>query len=145
MPEYYKPKSKKVNHCDYRKIILPRGCDNIARILISSNFLTEPEGIVYQGFSRHPLIKSGLAYWVTNKQLCTGYTIGNVYQPIFNYPREEIAFQVRQYIVTLGKIHTASARHHLYKQELMKLHNKKIPTEIVEHIANYAWDIMLLL
>tara|TARA_B100001093_G_C26772597_1_gene990882 strand:+ start:358 stop:792 length:435 start_codon:yes stop_codon:yes gene_type:complete len=144
MPEYYKPKTKKVNHCHYRKIILPRGYDNIVPILISSNFLTKSEGI-FKLERIHPLIKYGLAYWVTNKQLCTGYMVGNVYQPIFNYTREEISFQVRQYIVTLGKIHTASARHHLYKQELMKLHNKKIPTELVEHIANYAWDIMLLL
>ena len=45
----------------------------------------------------------------------------------------------------IAKISAAQAREHLYKQELMKLHNGVLPEDIVCYIVQYTWDIMLLL
>jgi len=93
----------------------------------------------------HPLVNKGIGYWINKKTICTGYNIGKVYRPIFNYKRETMFHAVRKDIVRYAKILVSQSRDHLYKKELLKLHNRKIPEEIVEHIANYAWDIMLLL
>ena len=93
----------------------------------------------------HPLVNKGIGYWINKKTICTGYNIGKVYRPIFNYKRETMFHAVRKDIVRYAKILVSKSRDHLYKKELLKLHNRKIPEEIVKHIANYAWDIMLLL
>ena len=158
MSSYYKPKTKKICHTDYRKYIVPRDCDEVIVISQEDEYSSYPED--YRGFihsalpvfhldtspsSNHPLVNAGEAYWLNKTQLCTGYTIGNVFRPVFNYKREKFAFEIREYITKFAKIHATHARSHLYKQELMKLHNKKIPVEIIEHISNFAWDIMLLL
>ena len=156
MTSYYKPKTKKICHTDYIKYIVPINCDEV--VVITKHALHREDtcmSCLYDISSpcdphpyhipSHHMVNAGEAYWLNKTQLCTGYTIGNVFRPVFNYSREKQAFKVREYIITMGKIHTTSARNHLYKQELMKLHNKKLPEVIVEHISNYAWDIMLLL
>ena len=152
MSIYYKPKTKKISLHEYKKYIVSRDCDEVVVISQEDEYDSYPEGIVYswdpvgyRSSSNHPLVIAGEAYWLNKTQLCTGYTIGNVFRPIFNYKREKIAFEVRKYITKFAKIHVTHARSHLYKQELMKLHNKKIPEVIVEHISDFAWDIMLLL
>ena len=153
MTSYYKPKTKKICHTDYRKYIVPRDCDEVVVISQEDEYGSYPEEKFFQGItylpclpsSNHPLVNSGEAYWLNKTQLCTGYTIGNVFRPVFNYSREKQAFQVRKYITKFAKIHATHTRSHLYKQELMKLHNKTFPEEIVDYIAQYAWDIMLLL
>ena len=144
MTSYYKPKTKKICHTDYRKYIVPRTNPEVVSNLQEDENESYPFLLLWGG-QNHPLVKAGKAYWVTGTQLCTGYTIGNVFRPIFNYKRENIAFEVRKYITKFAKIHVTHARSHLYKQELMKLHNKTFPEEIVDYIAQYAWDIMLLL
>ena len=67
------------------------------------------------------------------------------YENIQRMVGEELYFKVREYVTKFAKIEAAICRNALYKKELMKIHNRKIPIEIIEHIANYAWDIMLLL
>ena len=109
------------------------------------NIITRNRKVPTKISQNHPLVNKGIGYWINEKTICTGYNIGNVYRPIFNHKRETMFLDVRKDIVLYAKILVSSSRDHLYKKELMKLHNRKIPEEIVEHIANYAWDIMLLL
>ena len=66
-------------------------------------------------------------------------------RPVFDMKREDKAYKIRKDITTLAKISAARSREHLYKQELMKVHNGDLPEEIVEYIARYTWDIHLLL
>ena len=66
-------------------------------------------------------------------------------RPIFDYSRERKAYQIREYMVSIAKISAAQAREYLYKQELMKVHNGKLPEDIIDYIARYTWDILLLL
>ena len=68
-----------------------------------------------------------------------------IIRPMFDYSREEKAYEIRKYMTTIAKIAAAQAREHLYKQELMKVHNGDLPEDIVEYIARYTWDIHLLL
>ena len=149
MSNHYKPKTKINTIHEYRKYIVPKDCDEVVVISQEDEWSPIPYDISspasYWYRYNHPLVNDGEAYWLNKTRLCTGYTIGNVFRPIFNYSREEKAYEIRKYMTTIAKISAAQSREHLYKQELMKLHNKKIPTELVEHIANYAWDIMLLL
>ena len=158
MTSYYKPTTQMITETHYRKYIAP------TEVLVEDEDEPIPGPfikIVEGGFSdlyprcrkgriscevNHPLVKGGEAYWMDRDTICKGYELpNNIFRPIFNYSREKQAFKVREYITKFVKIHVTHARRHLYKQELMKLHNKKIPVEIIEHISNYAWDIMLLL
>ena len=66
-------------------------------------------------------------------------------RPVFDISREKKAYEIRKDMTQLAKISAAQAREHLYKQELMKLHNGVLPEDIVCYIAQYTWDIMLLL
>ena len=94
MSSYYKPKTKKICHTDYRKYIVPRDCDEV--VVISQedewNCYTfvddQPTTFLYLD-TNHPLVNAGEAYWLNKTQLCTGYTIGNVFRPVFNYSKEK--------------------------------------------------------
>ena len=66
-------------------------------------------------------------------------------RPVFDISREKKAYEIRKDMTQLAKISAAQSREHLYKQELMKLHNGVLPEDIVCYIAQYTWDIMLLL
>jgi len=148
MSSYYKPKTKKLGQSHYRKYIVPIDCDEVVVISQEDDgcrcVCGRSLGLLISNF-HHPLVNAGEAYWLNKTQLCTGYTIGNVFRTVFNYKREKFSFEVREDIVKYAKILASKARHALYKKELMKLHNKKIPEVLVDYIANYAWDIMLLL
>ena len=84
----------------------------------------------------------------TTYGICHEYWLWREHQllrPIFDYSREKKAYEIRTYMTQIAKISSAQAREHLYKQELMKVHNGYLPEEIVEYIARYTWDIHLLL
>jgi len=66
-------------------------------------------------------------------------------RPVFDISREKKAYEIRKDMTQIAKISAAQAREHLYKQELMKLHNGVLPEDIVCYIVQYTWDIMLLL
>ena len=66
-------------------------------------------------------------------------------RPVFDWKREDRCYKIRHDILTLAKISAAQAREHLYKQELKKIHNGVLPEDIVCYIAEYTWDIHLLL
>jgi hypothetical protein len=144
MKKYYKANTHVVDITQYRDYIL--GNFRCSPVLEMDIYNCYPCRNVHRVDDKnHPKVKKGLAFWVNKTYICTGYDIGSVFRPIFNHKREKLALNVRICIVRYAKILASSARNHLYKKELMKLHNKKIPEEVVEHIADYAWDIMLLL
>ena len=152
MSKYYKAKTNIVGLQEYRQYILARNCENL-----NSNSKQLLEIDIYNSYPKkrrensihyknnHPSVLNGLAFWANKTNICIGYNIGDVFRPIFNHKRESLSFDVRKYIVKYAKILSSNARHALYKKELMKLYNKKIPEVLVDYIANYAWDIMLLL
>ena len=145
--QYYKAKTKRVGELQYRHYILDRNGENH-----NSNSKQLLEMDIYNSYpdklyscKNHPLVNKGLAFWVNKTYICIGYDIGKVFRPIYDHIRENQALEVRKDIVKYAKILVSKARHALYKKELMKIHNKKIPEVLVDYIANYAWDIMLLL
>ena len=108
-------KTKCLSEDDYKKII-PRDCEMVS--------IKRPSTFFH-------------IYWLWR---------GNqLLRPIFDDSREKKAYEIRTYITQIAKISAAQAREHLYKQELMKVHNGYLPEEIVEYIARYTWDIHLLL
>lgn len=144
--QYYKAKTGSVGLLQYRQYILARNGENP-----NSNSKQLLEMDIYNSYpdrfyrKNHPLVNKRLAFWVNKTYICIGYDIGKVFRPIYDHIRENQALTVRNDIVKYAKILSSNARHALYKKELMKLHNKKIPEVLVDYIANYAWDIMLLL
>jgi hypothetical protein len=146
---YYKVKTNKIEVNHYTGYVLgisinsPASASQVLEMDIYNSYPKRwTKSIIWKN---HPKVLKGIAFWVNETYICVGYNIGEVYRPIFNYKREELAFSVRKDIVKYAKILVSNARHALYKKELMKLHNKKIPEVLVDYIANYAWDIMLLL
>ena len=113
-------KTKHLTEDDYKKII-PRDCKSVC--------------IKYD--HQPHLVWSFKAYWFWRGH--------QLLRPVFDISREEKAYEIRKYITTIAKICAAQSREHLYKQELMKVHNGYLPEEIVEYIARYTWDIHLLL
>jgi len=150
MSKYYKAKTRRVGVLQYRKYILARNGENhnsnSEQLLEMDIYNSYPDNKNRRSYkNNHPLVNKSLAFWVNKTYICIGYNIGDVFRPIFNHRRESLSLDVRQDIVKYAKILSSNARDALYKKELMKLYNKKIPEVLVEHIANYAWDIMLLL
>lgn len=145
MSNYYKAKTNKLSMTQYRKFILVKDNVNTEQVLEMDIYNSHPEKSDPWDKKNHPLVNKGLAFWVNKTYICIGYKMGDVFRPIFNYIRENQLYDVRRDIVKYAKILSSNSRHSLYKKEIMKMHNKKIPVEIVEHIASYTWDIMLLL
>ena len=144
MSNYYKVKTNKLSVTQYRKFILVKDNVNTEQVLEMDIYNCYPDTDKWNK-KNHPLVNKNIGFWINKTYICIGYNIGDVFRPIFNYRRENLLYNVRRDIVKYAKILSSNSRHHLYKKELMKMHNKKIPVEIVEHIANYTWDIMLLL
>ena len=149
--QYYKAKTNSVGVLQYRKYVLglvmrdgENHNSNSKKLLEMDIYNSYPDKL-YSNKKNHPLVNKGLAFWVNKTYVCIGYDIDSVFRPIFDHRRESLALSVRKDIVKYAKILASNARHALYKKELMELHNKKIPELLVDHIANYACDIMLLL
>ena len=111
-------KTKRLTKDDYKKII-PRDCEQVKVRFFENERLHSHE------------------YWLWREH--------QLLRPIFDYSREKKAYEIRTYMTQIAKISSAQAREHLYKQELMKVHNGVLPEDIVEYIARYTWDIHLLL
>jgi hypothetical protein len=149
--QYYKAKTRRIGVLQYRKYVIGMVAgdsenhnSNSKKLLEMDIYNSYPDKL-YSNKKNHPLVNKGLAFWVNKTYICIGYDIDSVFRPIFDHRRESLVLGVRKDIVKYAKILVSNARHALYKKELMKLHNKKIPEVLVDYIANYAWDIMLLL
>ena len=127
-------KTKHLNYQDYKKIIT-KDCETVCVDALTRRISSSLWGYPVHrqgnplGYKQH--------YW-----LWRGHQL---LRPVFDISREEKAYEIRKYITTIAKICAAQSREHLYKQELMKVHNGYLPEEIVEYIARYTWDIHLLL
>ena len=142
----YKARTSRVSILQYRNNVIGRNSvNNLEKVLEMDIYNSHPDKSDPWNKKNHPLVNGGLAFWVNKTYICIGYDICKVFRPIFDHRRESLALEVRKNIVKYAKILVSNARHALYKKELMKLHNKKIPEVLVDYIANYAWDIMLLL
>ncbi len=121
-------KTKRLTKDDYKKII-PRDCEQVK--------VRTTYAISYEYWLWCPLDSSATVE--------VPWRVCQLLRPIFDISRERKAYEIRTYMTTIAKISAAQSREHLYKQELMKVHNRVLPEEIVEYIARYAWDITLLL
>jgi len=145
MSNYYKVKTNKLNVSQYRSYVIKKNNYWITKpVLIMDIYNCYPDTNKWV-HSNHPLVNKNIGFWINKTYICIGYNISDVFRPIFNYRRENLLYGVRRDIVKYAKILSSNSRDYLYKKEIMKMYNKKLPIEIVEHIANYAWDIMLLL
>ena len=92
----------------------------------------------------HPLVDKGLAFWLNNKTLITGYTLKNnpkIYRPIFQIDKESLNFELRDDIRKYVKFLVAHKRQMLYKKTLMNISQLKIlPEEIINMIAHWTYD-----
>jgi len=154
MVKYNKVRTQKIGAMHYRAFICNTGtllferqvgCQSKVKKGTALPILEDDIYDCHPCRDNHPLVNKGIGYWINKKTICTGYNIGKVYRPIFNHKRETMFFAVRKDVIRYAKILVSQSRDYLYKKELLSLHNRRIPEEIVEHIANYAWDIMLLL
>jgi len=92
----------------------------------------------------HPLVDNGLAFWLNNKTLITGYTLKNnpkIYRPIFQVYKEKLNFQLREEIRFYAKFYVAHKRQMLYKKTLMNIEALNIiPESIINMIAHLTYD-----
>lgn len=92
----------------------------------------------------HPLVDKGLAFWLNNKTLITGYTLKNnpkIYRPIFQIDKESLNFQLREEIRFYAKFIVAHKRQMLYKNTLMNIPELKIlPESIIHTISHLTYD-----
>ena len=121
-------KTKRLVRYHYKKIIA-KDCEMVVVIKQERDQCSEDRFGRYRGKRE--------AYWLWRG--C------QLLRPVFDMSREKKAYEIRKDMTQLAKISAAQSREHLYKQELMKLHNGVLPEDIVCHIAQYTWDIMLLL
>lgn len=145
MSNYYKVKTNKLNVSQYRSYVITKNNYWITKpVLIMDIYNCYPDTDKWEK-ANHPLVNKNIGFWINKTYICVGYNIAGVFRPIFNDRREKLLYSVRRDIVKYAKILSSNSRDYLYKKEIMKMYNKKLPIELVEHIANYAWDIMLLL
>lgn len=98
-------------------------------------------------WQNHPLVDKGLAYWINNKTLVTGYRLlgrpknNEIYRPIFQIEREKINFKLRDEIKKFAKFYAAQKRQIMYQKILIDIEElKKIPEFIVMKIAHFTYD-----
>tara|TARA_B100001769_G_C21904951_1_gene488494 strand:- start:177 stop:689 length:513 start_codon:yes stop_codon:yes gene_type:complete len=95
----------------------------------------------------HPLVEKGLAYWINNTTLVTGYRLlgrpknKEIYRPIFQIEREKLYFRLRDEIKKFAKFYAAEKRQKLYQKILMNIEElKMIPKCIIMKIAHLTYD-----
>ena len=95
----------------------------------------------------HPLVEKGLAYWINNTTLVTGYRLlgrpknKEIYRPIFQIEREKLCFRLRDEIRKFAKFYAADKRQKLYQKVLMDSEElKMIPEFIIMKIAHFTYD-----
>ena len=98
-------------------------------------------------WQNHPLVEKGLAYWINNTTLVTGYRLlgrpknKEIYRPIFQIEREKLYFRLRDEIKKFAKFYAAEKRQKLYQKVLMDSEElKMIPEFIIMKIAHFTYD-----
>ena len=98
-------------------------------------------------WENHPLVNKGLAFWINNRTLITGYRLlgrpenKEIYRPIFQIERENLNFKLRDEIRKYAKFLVAEKRQMLYQKTLMNIEElKKIPEFVIMKIALFTYD-----
>jgi hypothetical protein len=81
----------------------------------------------------HPLVSSGVAFWVNRYELCIGYRLDsnpNVYRPIFCARRQSILARVHQEMPTFWR--KIKERYYLCLSKI-----KILPLECIVHIVEF--------
>ena len=163
-------KHVKLDVISYRKIVLDRGSPRrpvekfgFQALLTQSewdiNFISLPpeeqntwllEGpssygdVLRNCGGNHPLVEKGIAFWLNEKTLVTGYTLKNnpqIFRPIFQIDKESIKFKLRDEIRKYAKFYAAHKRQMLYKNTLMNIEALNIlPESIISMIAHLTYD-----
>ena len=123
---------------DVLKICGPRMCHLTRR---------DARGALTFPYQNHPLVEKGLAYWINNTTLITGYRLlgrpknKEIYKPIFQLEREKLYFRLRDEIRKFAKFYAAEKRQKLYQKVLMDSEElKMIPEFIIMKIAHFTYD-----
>ena len=92
----------------------------------------------------HPLVEKGIAYWMNEMYIITGYSLKSnqqIYLPIFQFQKERINFRLRDEVRKFAKFYAADKRQKLYQKILMDLQElKMIPEFIIMKIAHLTYD-----
>lgn len=98
-------------------------------------------------WENHPLVNKGLAFWINNRTLITGYRLlgrvenKEIYRPIFQIEKENLNFKLRDDIRKYAKFLVAEKRQMLYQKTLMNIEElKKIPEFVIMKIALFTYD-----
>jgi len=127
----------------YRKYYLSQNWGNNSFSIIKyktanqlRNMSQEEE--IYIRFSNHPLVKTGKAYWINDKELCIGYNSRDnpeIYRPIFSYKRQNLLNKVNSDMI---KSKTFWNKIKLkYLLELSKI--KKLPLDCSSYIVRFIY------
>lgn len=96
----------------------------------------------------HPMVEKGIAFWLNEKTLVTGYTLKNnpnIYRPIFQVNKEQLNFELRIHIKYYAKFIVAQKRQAIYRNIIINAPNfKKLPIELIDEIALLTYDPHLL-
>jgi len=159
----------KLNAFSYRKIVLDRGATRLEQEFGFQALLTQSEWDINfislppeeqntwlsKGMSsyrevlrnlaqNHPLVEKGIAFWLNEKTLITGYTLKNnpqIFRPIFQVDKESIKFKLRDEIRKYAKFYAAHKRQMLYKKTLMNIEALNVlPESIINMIAHLTYD-----
>lgn len=162
-------KHVKLNVISYRKIVLDRGATRLEQEFGFQTLFTQSEWdinfislppeeqntLLSEGTSsyrevlpklaqNHPLVEKGIAFWLNEKTLVTGYTLKNnpqIFRPIFQVDKESLKFKLRDEIRKYAKFYTAHKRQMLYKKTLMNIEALNIlPESIISMIAHLTYD-----
>jgi hypothetical protein len=95
-------------------------------------------------YGNHPLIENGMAFWIDDKTLVTGYNLKSntdIYRPIFQHEKEKLNHELRMEIQKFAKFYAAEKRQKLYKKTLLGIPKLNIlPEEIIHKIAHFTYD-----
>ena len=96
----------------------------------------------------HPMVEKGIAFWLTENILITGYTLKNnpkIYRPIFQVSKEQLNFKLRIDIKLMVKFIVADKRQSIYKKIIINApYFKDLPIELIDEIAQLTYDPYLL-
>lgn len=92
----------------------------------------------------HPMVEKGIAFWLTENTLITGYSLNNnmaVYLPVFQPSKEKLNFKLRDEIRKYAKFIVADKRQKLYQKTLMNIQELEIlPLSIIIMISHFTYD-----
>mgnify|MGYP006434244903 FL=1 len=102
-------------------------------------YIRKNNRITYLDFGRnHPMVLSGKAYWLNDRELCIGYELDSnheIYRPIFSYKRQRLLDKIHLNIINPYKFWNKIKSK--YFISLAKMYSKRIPIECVEHIVMF--------